>query len=66
MRFGSAFIGGLVGVLVGAVVVGAVAWGIDRDDDDGGSTSTATENTQQVSEDTSSCKGETPDNLTEL
>ena len=67
MRFGSAFIGGLVGVLVGAVVVGAVAWGIDRDDDDGsGSTSTATENTQQVSEDTSSNSGETPDNLTEL
>jgi S1-C subfamily serine protease len=49
----NAFVSGLVGVLVGAALVGGVAWGIDRGDDDG--TPQATQrDTGAVSTDTGS------------
>ena len=67
MKFGSAFVGGLVGVLVGAVVVGAVAWGMDRNDDDGGSSNTTATTSESVSDNSGSDNGgEIPSNLTEL
>jgi S1-C subfamily serine protease len=49
MKFGSTFVGALAGVLVGAAVVGAVAWGVNRDDDSGSTnTSTAPTTSQPV------------------
>ena len=67
MRFLTTFLAAIAGVAVGAVVVGAIAWGMDSDDGDGsGSTSTTTESTQTVSDNGRSNSGETPDNLTEL
>ncbi len=50
MKFGSTFLGGLVGVLAGAAIVGGAVWAIDRSDDSGTGSPAATTDGRLVSD----------------
>lgn len=55
----STFITGLVGVLVGAAIVGGVAWGLDDGGDNSPSASTSTSGDSQTVSDTNTGSGDT-------